>query len=124
MISICSFNTCGLKSNLSFIQELLSPHKLVFLIEHWLSSEEEHIVQALSSTHTVFDAEFNDLTRGNGRPYGGCCWLIDNDWTVIRHERFDRHLSSLEVKMGSEGMSIKFYGIWMPYDGGKAETLG
>lgn len=122
-LSICTYNVRNAKNSISYVYDLLRDHKILFLIEHWLAAEEGHLLTKLSQNHNaIFEAEFSDSDRIRGRPFGGTCWFVEKSLQVTRCTRYDRHLSVIEVKPTIGGQQLVVYGVWFPFDDGRAET--
>ena len=124
MIEIVSYNIKNFKNNHILVKDIISKHKIVYLIEHWLAKEEEHIIKDTSKDHKVlFYSEFSELENRRGRPFGGTSWVIHNDYEIVNHINYDRHLSTVEIKPKNLNReSILLIGVWMPFDDGTAET--
>ena len=122
MIKLSSFNVKNLKGNHEMVKNLIDQSNVCFLIEHWCSKEEEHLVKSLSKNHKViFESEYSELDKIRGRPFGGMCWLIDAKYEIINYKFLSRHISMIELKISS-CMQLLLVGVWMPFDDNKLET--
>lgn len=55
MLSICSYNCKNFKANYLMVNKLIETNQVVFICEHWLGQEEEHIPNnLLNSSHDIF----------------------------------------------------------------------
>lgn len=123
ILNLCTFNTHGYKSNICMVEELLKCNDVMFLIEHWLPYEAEHILSGISANHnTIFQSEFSDTDLRRGRPFGGTCWFVSNKLKILEHESLNRNISYIRVQDVNGGPSTLVYGVWLPFDDGTAET--
>lgn len=119
-MKIGSFNVHGLSSSLHYTSSLLKELHILFVIEHWLSLEDEHIFSSISPNHrSIFKSEFSEIDKKRGRPFGGSGWLISHDIPLLKYSSFNRHLSSIEVSLGSDNRTLTIFGIWLPFEDGK-----
>ena len=96
-IKICSFNTHGIKGNLAYIDYLCRNHEILFLCEHWLHKGEKYIIDAISDDKTtIFDSSMDDC-HTTGRPFGGLCWLINQNFKVLKCEFISNFLSIVNI---------------------------
>jgi hypothetical protein len=123
MISVSSFNVKNLKANHSMVKSLLEKSHICYLIEHWCSKEDEHLIKSLTNKKqkTLFESEFLDVEYRRGRPFGGTCWVIDSSFEVLNYRYFTRHLSLIEIKEPLGAIMIVI-GVWLPFDDSRLET--
>ena len=91
-MNLATFDCKNLKSNFHYLKELINSHDISFIIEHWLSDEEDFLFNQLSDKHSIlFQSDFSfancpGSTRRRGRPFGGKCWVVKNDVKIKSHE--------------------------------------
>lgn len=52
-LDVYAFNTHGYNSNISMVEKLVNSNDVMFLIEHWLPFEAEHILSEVSVNHRI-----------------------------------------------------------------------
>ena len=106
-----AFNTHGLKSNLPYIDNLISNNDITFISEHWLSNAEKPIINDISAKKRKL--HFNPAEKkATGRPYGGTCFIINTERvgeTVVVHE--DQHILAVRCSINSK--SYIFIGLYL-----------
>lgn len=78
-MKIVIFNCQNFKSNIVIIEKIVNSCDLIFLIEHWLNSEEHYLLTERYPNHNIFfqsDMDVTKFEKNRGRPYGGKCWLV------------------------------------------------
>ena len=122
MISLSTYNVKNFKSNHKMVKNLLKTNKINFLVEHWLSKEEKHLLENFDSNFNVlFESEFSDLEERRGRPFGGTAWMVHKSIKVLNYKYYDRHLSSIEFEL-LNGSRMVVLGVWIPFDDGNTDT--
>ena len=88
-IKVIGLNTQGLKSNIPYVENLISDYDVIFISEHWLSNAEKSVIE-----NTIIPPQwklhFSPADKQPmGRPYGGNCFIVNTakvGKTTVIHE--------------------------------------
>jgi hypothetical protein len=120
-IKICSLNSHGIKGNLAYVEKLSSENDIVFISEHWLYNNEQIFFDSITKNRKVFFYSAMDDTHRIGRPFGGLCWLINNNFEIISYEFISSHLSVIKIKIGNRILAI--IGVYCIYNNNTSEHI-
>ena len=96
-ISLISFNTNGVKRNLTLIQDFCK-YDIIFLCETWLLNEESlELLNSLSVNHSYYHCADMLFAPDKGRPYGGRSFIINKKLEILNHDFVNQHIASLSV---------------------------
>lgn len=129
-MNVSTFNCQGYKGNCQMVKNVISSNDFTFLVEHWLTHDQQNLLDDASFSHTVYNFQSDmpisscALSR-RGRPFGGRCWFIKNDIQVKSHETVDDILSILEVEVCHDDVNtcMLMIGIWIAFDDNSAEKM-
>ena len=121
-MNIVTFNIKNFKSNHIMAKTIIDNTNICFMIENWFSSKEQYLAKNLSNKHNLlFNSDYSEIERRSGRPFGGLCWFIDNNYEILRIEWYSRHLTHVEIK-DAVGNELLLVGVWLPFDDNTLET--
>ncbi len=102
------------------LANLLMANDIVYTSEHWLTPDDIHLLEAVSSKHNLFNFQSDmpvsscQLSR-RGRPYGGRCWFVRDTVNVIAYDTPNDIISTLVVEVDRNGVSdeMLIVGVWI-----------
>ena len=109
VVSICSLNTHGLKSNTEYIHGLLNKFDIIFISEHWLSKAEESILKTQKSHQLILTPAEKAPA---GRPFGGNCFLVSHQLQA-KVEVMHEDANILSIRLTSNSFKIIFIGVYL-----------
>ena len=127
-MNIVSFNCYNFKSNKYMISKLIESHDICFFIEHWLGDAESHYFNQLSDDHSFIvesdfaNSAFEGTKKKRGRPFGGRCWAVRNNLTIVDYSELSHSISKITV-VGDNIERTCILGIWQPFDDQTPEKL-
>lgn len=122
-MKIVSYNCFNFKANHVMVKLLMSKFDICFFCEHWLGESEGYLFNDLCSHQaSFFSADFENNEKRKGRPYGGRCWIINNNIPIKSYEVLNKAVSRVVV-VNDDGFNTIIYGIWQPYDDNSIERL-
>jgi hypothetical protein len=122
MINIISYNCSGIISNHLVLKDLLINNDIIFLVEHWLSKEDSHILVNLcgDNHHVLFESDYSRSDHIKGRPFGGRCWIVRKNIIINEWLQLSKSITKLTFQENDNLISI--YGIWLQFDNNKSES--
>lgn len=87
-LKITTFNCQGLVGNRQMVINTIKDNIILFLIEHWLTSDARTKLDELYLDYNILnfhsDMESSQCALSKpGRPFGGKCWFVKQDIRVL-----------------------------------------
>ena len=124
---IVSYNCKHFNGSHLMIGELVNNYDIVFLVEHWLAKEEEHLIKKTldHKGNLIFMSDFELAECRRGRPFGGLAWIINDKYTITNHTRMSKQVSKVTLQIGANGENnLVLFGVWLDFDDSTANSLG
>ena len=119
-VKICSLNTHGIKGNIVYVEKMCMENDILFISEHWLHNNEQIIVDSIATDRKVFFYSAMEDTHKIGRPFGGFCWLINNNFKILSYKFISSHII-IKIQIGIRVLAV--IGVYCIYNNNTSEHI-